>query len=585
LSDHERKAVKRKMTGADLVVRALEDEGVPFTFGIPGTHNLELYDALARSRSVRPILVTDEQSASFMADAVSRSSGLLGCVNVVPGAGLTHALSGIAEAYLDGISMLVLGCGVRTDSGKAFQLHDVDQMGIVRPVSKAQLRPERGSEIYATLRRACRMARAAPAGPVFVEIPVNHYLFRHDPGFEAWSDEPGPVAHPDPGQVERVAELLAQARRPLLYLGLGAAGAGSDLVALAERLESPVATTIQGKGVFPESHPLWLWCGFGRMAPPFARKIAASCDLTLAIGCRFSEVGTGSYGLTPPGPLIHVDIDESVLGRNYPAEVELVADAGAFVAALLEHLEPGEADAGLRAAIRDGQARVRADQAGGGGDRVSPPYLLSALHETYGPRAIYATDSGNGTFLAMEWLRLDRPGSFLAPVDYSCMGYSVPAALGAALACPDRRAVALAGDGAFLMTGLELLTAGHLRLPVTVVVLRDRELAQIAQFQRTALGRKTASELPDYDLAALCRAVGAEHLYLAADDEVHETVRRARALHDKGQPVVIEVEIDYSRATFFTAGVVRANLGRLPWRDRARFVARALARRLPRPGG
>jgi acetolactate synthase-1/2/3 large subunit len=128
----------KKMTGGDIVVRALEDEGVPFTFGIPGTHNIELYDSLSRSERVRPILVTDEQSASFMADGVSRSSGMLGCVNLVPGAGLSHALSGIAEAYLDGIPMLVLGCGVRTDSGMAYQLHDVDQTAMVRPVTKVR---------------------------------------------------------------------------------------------------------------------------------------------------------------------------------------------------------------------------------------------------------------------------------------------------------------------------------------------------------------------------------------------------------------------------------------------------------------
>ena len=157
-----------KMTGADIVVRALEDEGIPFTFGIPGTHNIELYDSLARSTKVRPILVTDEQSASFMADGVARSSGMLAAANVVPGAGLTHALSGIAEAYLDGIPMLVLACGIRRDTGKAFQLHAVDQQAIARPVTKAQFLIENGADLYSTIRRACRIARTAPAGPVFV---------------------------------------------------------------------------------------------------------------------------------------------------------------------------------------------------------------------------------------------------------------------------------------------------------------------------------------------------------------------------------------------------------------------------------
>ena len=569
-----------KMTGGDIVVRALEDEGVPFTFGIPGTHNIELYDSLDRAERVRAILVTDEQSASFMADGVSRSSAQLGVVNVVPGAGLTHALSGIAEAFLDGIPMLVLACGIRTDSKMSYQLHDVDQMAIARPVTKAQFRAKHGSEIYPMIRRACRLARTAPAGPVFVEVPVNLYLFRHDVSLDAPESAP---ASQSPGSTElaRVRELLAASRRPLLYLGLGAAGAGADLVALAERLEAPVATTIQGKGVFPENHPLWLWCGFGAAAPPFVRKIAAGCDLTLAIGCRFSEVGTGSYGLEPPGPLVHVDIDPSVLGKNFPAAQPVVADAAAFVSALLSDLAQKSSSPELRQDIRAGHAEVWSGWAAQAGtERVSPPHLLKTLQTVLGPDAIFTTDSGNGTFLAVECLRLDRARSFLAPVDYSCMGYAVPGALGAALACPERPVAALAGDGAFLMTGLEMLTASHLGLPVMVLVLRDRELAQIAQFQETALAQKTCSELHEFDLAALARGCGVDFLKLQCDADVENVLQRARAITAAGRPVVIEVEIDYSRKTFFTRGVVRTNLGRLPWADRLRFVARALSRRL-----
>jgi acetolactate synthase-1/2/3 large subunit len=533
---------------------------------------------------VRPVLVTDEQSASFMADGVARSSGKLAVVNVVPGAGLTHALSGVAEAYLDGIPMLVLGCGIRRDTGKAFQLHDVDQQAIARPVTKAQFLAREGADLYATIRRACRIARAAPAGPVFVEVPAEHYLFRYELRFEAESgavEKQFALRVPQPEELDRVKSLLAACRRPLLYLGLGAAGAGTDLVALAERLDAPVATTIEGKGVFPESHPLWLWCGFGAAAPSFVRKIAANCDLTLAIGCCFSEVGTGSYGLEPPGKLVHVDIDGSVFDRNYRAEAAVTADAAAFVSMLLADLPARQSDPELRPAIRAGHAKVWSDwTVPAEARRVAPPQLLKTLQQILGPEAIYTTDSGNGTFLAMECLRLDRPRSFLAPVDYSCMGYAVPAALGAALACPDRPVAALAGDGAFLMTGLELLTAAQLQLPVMVLVLRDRELAQIAQFQQTALGRKCCSELPDYDLPAFSRAVGAECLLLARNADVETVLRKARTLAEGKRPVVVEVAIDYSRKTYFTDGVVRTNLGRLPWPDRLRMVSRALWRGL-----
>ncbi len=576
-----------RRTAASLIVEALEDEGIPFTFGIPGTHNIELYDALAEADGVVPFLVTDEQSASFMADGLWRASGKLGCVNVVPGAGLTHALSGIAEAYLDNVPMLVLGCGIRRDSGRSFQLHDVDQLALVRPVVKTAFLAESVKEAYGMVREACSVARAGVPGPVFVEVPANLYMvsgeveagYRESGGFTGTE-----VGAPDPERVASAVDVLRNARRPLLYLGAGAAGAGPKLVELAERLESPVSTTFQGKGVFPESHPLFLWPGFGDAAPAFARKVASMCDATLAIGCRFSEVGTGSYGIEPPDPLIHVDLDPGVFDRNYPAQIAIQADAAAFVEALLAGLgEAGEAasDAKLRNLIQTGHEGVWEGWLKDvGGPRVTPAHLLNSLQDRLGPEAVYTTDSGNGTFLAMEGLRLNGPRCFLAPVDFSCMGYSVPAAIGAKLGQPDAPVVALAGDGAFLMTGLEVLSAARDGVGVMVLVLRDRELAQIAQFQDTALSRKVASEVADYDLGSLAKGLGVDFLKMASDDDVQEVVDQAADVASAGRPVLVDVNIDYTQKTYFTRGVVKTNLLRLPFRDQARFVGRALKRKL-----
>jgi acetolactate synthase-1/2/3 large subunit len=211
---------------------------------------------------------------------------------------------------------------------------------------------------------------------------------------------------------------------------------------------------------------------------------------------------------------------------------------------------------------------------------VSPAHLLAAVQRLFGPDTVYTTDSGNGTFLAMELLRLEQPRKFLAPVDYSCMGYSVPAAIGAKLAAPEHPVVALAGDGAFLMTGMELITAVQEGIGVVVLVLRDRELAQIAQFQATAMNRKVASALPDYDLANLAKGMGCEFLHMDTDQEVEETLTTARVMAENGFPVVVDVAIDYSRKTFFTKGVVKTNLLRFPLRDRVRFVGRALVRKV-----
>ncbi len=566
------------MTGAELVLRALEDEGIRLAFGIPGTHNIELYDALADSETVRPVLVTDEQSASFMADAAWRASGVMACVNIVPGAGLTHAMSGIAEAFMDCIPMLVLGCGIRRDTEMRYQLHDVNQQAIAAPVTKGTFRPSSGEEIYGTIRKACALAREGRPGPVFVEIPANLYLFKFGGADQVLGPRSSVLGSPPLDLVDRAAEILNRAKRPLLYVGLGAANA--DLIALAEKLESPVATTFQGKGVFPESHPLALWPGYGASAPAFARTIASECDATLAIGCRFGEVGTGSYGAPPPQPLIHVDIDPDAAGANYRAELAVVADAAAFVRALVPRVQSHARDASLRASIRSGRADAFREIDAPSESGVSPGVLIRAIQQRFGPETIFTTDSGNGTFIAVEALVVDKPGKLLAPVDYSCMGYAVPAAIGAKLARPDTPVVALAGDGAFLMTGLELLTAANQDVPVAIFLLHDRELAQIAQFQSTAFGRKPQSVLPDFDLEGICGGVGVAYARLENDAQIGAVLDRI----DGTKPVVVDVAIDYSRKTFFTRGVVKTNLGRLPWKDRLRFIGRAVARKITSRG-
>jgi len=568
-------------SGAPLVVKALEDEGVAFTFGIPGTHNIELYDALAVSEKITAVLVTDEQAASFMADGVSRSSGQVGVVNLVPGAGLTHALSGVAEAFLDGIPLVVLSCGIRTDTGRAFQLHDIDQLAVARPVVKDVLPVREPRQLYATVRRAFALARAGTPGPVVVEVPANLYLLRHDFGEPRYEPEDRAAPRLDPREIEAAVRLLSAARCPLLYVGYGARGVTEQVRELAERLHAPVATTIQGKGVFPESHPLFLWNGLGKAAPPFVREVERGCDAMLAVGCRFGEVGTGSYGFIPPEKLVHVDINRAVFNRNFPASVTIEADATEALAALLGRIPPRARDEALEGTIAEGHRAVRDEwRRQQSTERVTPAVLFETLQELAGDDAIFTADSGNGTFLAMEHLRLEAPRRFLAPVDYSCMGYSVPAAIGAKLANPGTDVVALAGDGALLMTGLELLTAAAYGAGVVVVVLRDEELAQIAQFQRTVLNRAACSQLAPYSVEAFAAAAGCAYLAARSDAEVREAMTRALATARGGKPVMVEVAIDYSRKTWFTRGVVATNFWRLPWPERLRLLLRAAGRHL-----
>ena len=573
----------RKVTGARLIVEALEAEGVRWTFGVPGTHTVELVDALHRS-PIRAVTVADERSGAFMADGLARSGGDIGVLTLVPGAGATHAASGIAEAFLDQVPMVVILCGIRQDTGHAFQLHAIDQTAMLEPIAKAVHRVRAAGEIVPAVRGAFAEARHGVPGPVVVEIPADLVMLRHeveDRPYEAPVWEP---PEPEPETVAAVAELLADSARPLLYIGRGARGAAAPLLRLAEALRSPVATTIQGKGVFPETHPLFLWNGLGAQAPPFVRRIGGRADLVLAIGCRFAEVATGSYGFDLPGRLIHVDLDPEVLGRNVPADLTVTADARRFLEALLPMVERRPPDRELEVAIAEGHRRVRAawrERRARHG--VTPFELLEAFRRAARPDAIWVTDSGNGTFEAMEQLRLEGPDRFLAPVDFSCMGYAVPAAIGAKLAHPGRDVVALVGDGAFLMTGMELITAARLGAAPVFVLLADGLLGQIAQFQRLPYGRPQGTELPPYGAGEIARALGAEALAVAESAALEEVATRAFEIaREERRPVLVEAAVDPSWRTWFTRGVLRTNFRRLPPGERLRMAGRALVRRIRR---
>ena len=570
-----------KTRAAKEIARALIDEGVRYAFGIPGTHNIELYDVLAGAEGIETVLVTSEVAGAFVADGFSRSSDEVGVINVVPGAGVTYSLSGIAEAWMDNVPMVVIASGIRTDTGKAFQLHAIDQLAILRPVTKSAVRVERAEEIYPAIRHAFQIARRGAPGPAAVEIPAQFLLERQEIGEVGFEPEPELGLVPEQELVERAAAMLASAQAPAIYLGKGAAGAADLLVPLAEQLGAPVATSFGGKGVFPESHPLWLWPGFGRQAPGFVRRIMETCDCLLAIGCRFGEVTTGAYGFETPEALIHVDIEPEVFNRNFAAGLAVAGDARLFVEGLGKLIEGRRPWERLASEIEDGHAKVverwerRASK-----DRVSPYALFTSLQENCREDAIFTTDSGNGTFLAMEHLRLEAPGRFLAPTDFSCMGYSVPAAVGACFANPGRDVVALPGDGAFLMTGMELITASAYSASPLVCVLRDGTLSQIAQFQKMMVNRVSSSVLPDYDLEGFASTTGCRYFRIIRDSELDSVLPAALELTRNGTPALVEVVIDYSQKTYFTKGVVKNVFSHLPWGDRVANITRAVGRRL-----
>ena len=244
-----------KTRAAKEIARALLDEGVRYTFGIPGTHNIELYDALANEEGIETVLVTSEVAGAFLADGYSRSSDKVGVINVVPGAGVTFSMSGIAEAWMDNVPMVVLASGIRSDTNAAYQLHAIDQLAALRPITKEAVRVERAEDLYPTIRRAFQIARRGAPGPVAVEIPAQLFMLRHEIGEVHYKPEPETGTVPDPDLVERAASMLAEAQSPAIYLGKGAAGAADLLVRLAEQLGNAGDLIVQRQGRLSREPP------------------------------------------------------------------------------------------------------------------------------------------------------------------------------------------------------------------------------------------------------------------------------------------------------------------------------------------
>jgi len=572
-------------TAASLARQALEQLGIRYTFGIPGVHNTELYDEIGASDSITPVLVAHEGGGAFMADAVSRTGAGVGALLIVPAAGVTHAASGIGEAFLDGIPMLVIAGGIRRDLGRAYQLHDMDQHALLAPITKGRWRVERHADVVPILYEAYRLATTGEPGPVFVEIPVDLQLMPGDAG-----DLPEFVPASAPGHraaaadLARAAGLLRSAKRPGIFCGWGAVDALDELKAVAEALGAPVATTLQGLSAFPANHPLHAGFALGPAAVPAVENAFQDCDCLLAVGTRFAEIPTGSYGFEPPANLIHVDVNPRVFGANYPAAVALEGDARAVLAALRAELGTA-ADAGLTRAIA---AEIAADKrryrdewlAHDSQGRVNPQRFFDALRLRLPDDGIVVADDGNHTFLIAELMPIHAPRSFFSPSDFNSMGYCIPAVIGAKLARPDRAVVGIVGDGAARMTGLEMSTAVAQKAGVVWFVFNDGELAQIVQAQETPYNRKTCTVLPVLDLEGLARANRVGFRLMRDDADVDRVIGDALAAAKRGEPVLVDVRIDYSKRTRFTEGVIRTNLKRFGLADQARLIGRALWRRL-----
>jgi acetolactate synthase-1/2/3 large subunit len=350
-------------------------------------------------------------------------------------------------------------------------------------------------------------------------------------------------------------------------------------------VQAPVATTLQGFSMFPASHPLHVGFGFGPAAVPAARNAFANCDVMLAIGTRFGEIATGSFGVTVPAKLIHVDINPQALNANYPAQVAIAGDARVVLPQLLAALRNAMSGQAQNTAL---QARILADKKAyreswyshNSKGRVNPARFFDALRAANPAEAVTVVDDGNHTYLTAELMPILSAKSAIVPTDFNAMGYSVPAAIGAKLARPDVPVNCIVGDGCFRMTCMEIITATQYRLGVVYYVFCDGELSQIAQAQEIPYNRKPCTVLAAVAIDGVARAVGALYLRIDTDTELNTQIAAANAAAKTGQPVIVEVAIDYSKRTAFTEGVVKTNFQRFTLTQKARALSRAVVRKV-----
>jgi acetolactate synthase-1/2/3 large subunit len=572
-----------KMTGAEALAEALLAEGVGCVYGIPGAQENELWDTL-KDKGVPYLLVTHEFSAACMADGYARSTGQPGVLCVVPGPGVTNSLTGLGEALLDSSPVVAIvgdvGIG---EKAKPFQVHSLNQVELLKPVCKCVYPVQTVAQIASAVRLAFVTAQQGEPGPVAVVVPYNLFIEAHD-----FRTPPPAVPAPpfDDVAFEKAYAFLAdQKHRVGIYAGAGCLNYAHELTAVAELLQAPVATSVSGKGVINECHPLSVGWGFGPHASEVAERVFAGekkhplksgVDTLLAIGVKFSEVSTGYYGNPQPKRVIHVDANPCNLGRILKTDVCVHADAGVFLGRVLAC-----ADKLRRAEDKWLVGHIRALKAEAakclcnipqGKCGVDPLATVAALRKVLPEDALLFTDVSVTEHLAAEHIVVRNPRTYFNPVDNQAMGWSIPAAIGAQRVHYGKTVATLTGDGCLLMSALEITTSAREHLPVKFVILDDQAYHYMQMLQLPAYLRTTATILSRLDYKAMAQAFGVAYTEIVANAELEPKLRGA--LCHNG-PVLVRVVTDYGKRKIRWVEAVRDRYTKeLTAAQKARFLAR-----------
>jgi acetolactate synthase-1/2/3 large subunit len=553
------------ITGAQSLVRSLEAMGVEVIFGIPGGAILPAYDPLFDSK-IRHVLVRHEQGAGHAATGYAQATGKVGVCMATSGPGATNLVTPLADAHMDSVPMVAITGQVPSHAIGTDAFQEADIRGITMPVTKHNFLVTDAAEIPQRIAEAFHLASTGRPGPVLVDIPKDVLQARTDFAWPPRMELPGykPTTRPHGKQVREAAALISAARRPVLYVGGGVlkAGATEELAALVELTGAPVVTTLMARGAFPDSHPQNLGMP-GMHGNVTAVTALQKADLLVALGARFDDRVTGNLASFAPGALVvHADIDPAEIGKNRRADVPIVGDARETIVALIEALR-AEQDAGRTpdlaawwAQLDDWRQRYPLGYDWPEDGTLSPQYVIERLGAIAGPDAIYAAGVGQHQMWAAQFVKYEKPNTWLNSGGLGTMGYAVPAAMGAKYGCPETTVWAIDGDGCFQMTNQELATCAIEGIPIKVAVINNGNLGMVRQWQtlfyegrysstklhaQDADGKPKAVRIPDF--VTLAEALGCVGLRCESKDDVDAVIEKAMAINDA--PVVIDFVVGH----------------------------------------
>ena len=534
------------MSGAQMLVRTLEDLGVDRLFGYPGGAVLDIYDALLASKKIKHILARHEQGAAHMADGYARVSGKVGCALVTSGPGATNTVTAIATAYMDSIPMVVITGQVISPLIGSDAFQEVDTVGITRPIVKHSFLCQNALDIPKYLREAFYLASTGRPGPVVVDVPKDCVRptdkFEYPPMGEIKMRTYNPTKLGHRGQVKRAAKMLAEARRPVMMVGGGVilGNASSRVRDLAHRFNLPVTATLMGLGAFPSSDRQFL--GMLGMHGTFeANEAMDKCDLVLAIGVRFDDRVTNDVSkFCPAAKIIHIDVDPTSISKTIIADIPIVGEAdsvlGQFNEAISElQLSCNTEDLEKWWAQIEVWRQKKCLAYKKKKDLCQPQEVIEAVYKATNGKAIIATDVGQHQMFTALYYPFDNPRQFLTSGGLGTMGYGFPAAVGAKVAKPDEEVCLITGDGSFQMNIQELSTCFEFNIPVKIFILDNHTLGMVRQWQKLFYGGRISSTNLNYnpDFVALAKAYGHEAILVEKPEELDAAVKKALSMKDK----------------------------------------------------